>query len=135
MAGEGLTALRAHVLVGATIVTVMLIRFFTRRPAPPPMAPGRRRLYESNHRALYALVALLAFTGGAVVFTNGLVPVLLGDAPIPTEIPHIPHQLLAFGLIFTIIAHVVGVATYQARTGDVLSRMLPRPRKRPSPSP
>ena len=123
---EGLTPLRAHILVGITIVTFMVIRLVTPKPEPPPMSPGRRRLFVWNHRAIYLIVILLGMSGMATVVGNGLLPALQGAVPLPESIPHAPHKFLAFALIAMILAHVGGVFSYQLSESDVLSRMLGR---------
>ena len=123
---EGLTPLRAHILVGGTIVTFAALRLLTPRPEAPPMSPGRLRLFKANHWAIYGILFLLGATGALAVVGNGLIPALLGDVPLPEHIAHAPHKFLAFGLLAMIAAHLGGVFSYQLREGDVLSHMLGR---------
>lgn len=124
--------LRAHVLIGMTIVLLTIARLVARRRSPVaelPMQGWRRAMFRANHALLYVLLFALGASGMATSLASGLGPALMSGGELPDLEGLVPagiHAALGLALIATIGMHVAGVVTYQLREGDTLGRMIGR---------
>ena len=111
--GAGLTA---HVVVGATVLLLGVLRMVWRRLTPlppwaPHLGPGERRLESWLEKALLALLLVVPATGLSLV--------LVSDELVPL------HLAAQVGLILTIVLHVGLVLRHTVvRRNRHLARML-----------
>ena len=110
-----------HAGFGATILILVLVRFYIRMSSrvPPPPADLPRTLQlvsRLNHYAFYVVLVLLPLTG----VTSILITPEAGDV----------HELLKNILFVLIAAHVLGALTHLIVLRDgVVGRMIPALRR------
>lgn len=125
---------KTHVLIGLSVLGITVLRLVWRwldtTPDLPAGLEGRQRLaYQGIHWLLYLVLLVMAASGIALNLTSGLSDVLFAGAPgpIPANLAEFParaaHGLLVRIFIGLLVAHLVGVVSYQVTHGDVLSRM------------
>ena len=128
-----------HLVIGATILLVIVLRFGwrIRNPVPIPtsIAPWERHLALFTHWMLYLLVFVMTILGWAAANARGWTVWLLGLVPLPALAPngsHWGHQagdihnVLVYVLLGFIALHVAGALWhYFVRKDRVLQRMLP----------
>lgn len=126
---------RVHTVAGNLLGLSTLARLAVRRRTAGPAPLDAPALHRKGIGAVHALLYVLSF---GVVLT-GLVTILrvrdgwhgylLGELPKPPAFDMFAsrelHEVLAFGLVFLVGAHVVGVAVQEVRKGGALRRMLP----------
>lgn len=129
-----ITALRAHMAVGAVILLLMLARVVVRRRTrrPPPAATGHAVLdflATATHTALYLLVFGMAFSGlGIALLADLPATVFAGRGTLPASFADLPprtaHGLMAWALMAALALHLAGVAYHQlVRRDGLLKRM------------
>lgn len=136
-----LGALQGHMIGGAAILALMLVRWIVRwRTAPPPTASngqaGVDRRALRMHRALYVAVFAMALSGFALSITSGLGQVVFGGvgnlpASFDAFTARTVHGIVAKVLLVLMVVHVAAALYHQwiCRQG-VLQRMGLR-RRRP----
>lgn len=132
---EKIRPLQIHVVAGAAILLLMLIRivlrFTTARPAPA--RTGHRsldRLRSVVHFLFYVLILAMVSTGLGMALPAGLPEVLFGDSgkPLPESFgvypPREGHGLFSRLLLALIVAHVAGALYHQFVLKDGLLRRM-----------
>jgi cytochrome b561 len=120
---------QGHVAVGLLVLLLTVGRiiwlFVGKRPPPPPMPQWEKLAFVWNHRLLYLIIIALLSTGVGILLLSGigLSPAAVDPAAIMDVPPRGGHSL--FGKLFMalFIMHLGGVAFYQLKRGDTLSRM------------
>ena len=126
--------LKGHLIVGAVIFVLMLIRFIVRlasaRPAPATTGyPALDRLAPITHYGFYLLVLLMVTSGFATAIMAGIGPVLFGHTGhLPPTFsvypPRVAHGYLAVLLAALILLHVVAALYHQFGRRDRLFRRM-----------
>lgn len=127
------TVYRAHLIVGASVLLMTLLRVVWRRvdvtpDAPPGLQGLHRRAFDAVHALLYVGLLGASISGLALSIQSGLGESLLGgDGRIPDDLwdypPRAGHEVLAWSVFALLIGHLGGVLLHQATRGDTLSRM------------
>jgi len=127
-----------HLLVGAVILLVIVLRFVGRLFHPVAMADGLTGwelvLSRITHLSLYLLVFAMVVLGWAAANARGWTVELFGVVPLPALAPkgsHWGHEagdihnILVYVLLGFIILHVLGALYHHfIKRDEVLSRML-----------
>jgi cytochrome b561 len=128
-----LTVIRAHVVIGTSVLTLTVLRaiwWLIADKRPQPVA-GQPRLQEMAARTVHGLVYLLIFamasSGIATLIATSAIPALLSGQGLPNfddAIPRIAHGIMSKLLIGLLVAHV-GAALYHQfiRRDRLLGRM------------
>ena len=122
---------RIHILIGLIVLVLTLIRiiwlFIDTRPKPLEMTKNNYYLYITVKYSLYVVLLLLTLSGLVLLFTGGLMDVLLGTTTslpfVHRTPPALVHNILSKILIGLLIAHIGCVLYHQVAIEDLLSRM------------
>ena len=127
-------ALRSHMIGGALIVTLMLVRLALRtRTAHPARArtghPLLDRLAWGSHRLFYLLVFGMAGSGIATALAAGLPDVVFaGHGTLPPDLwafaPRALHYAFSRALMLLIALHVAGALYHTVVLRDGLLRRM-----------
>jgi cytochrome b561 len=133
------TALTAHVTIGMTILTLIVLRFLWR--LSHPVAPGsslpawQRVSSEGVHWLLYLVVLLTTLTGWLLDSARGIGPVFVGGVPLPRLVAEGSalgqaigrwHATMVWVLVTLVSLHVLAaLAHYFIYRDGVMQRMLP----------
>ncbi|HEX2531956.1 MAG TPA: cytochrome b/b6 domain-containing protein [Burkholderiaceae bacterium] len=131
---EKIGALRAHMIVGSLIGTLMLVRLIVRWRSAKPAAvssgsAAMNAFSKFVHGALYLLVFMMAGSGMGTALSAGLPDIVFfGVGTLPANfdayLPRAVHGLVAKGLMLLIALHVLGAVMHQFRFKDnLLARM------------
>jgi cytochrome b561 len=132
---QKIEALRAHMIGGAFILTLMLARFVIRAlSARPERAttgnPALDRIAKISHYAFYGLVAGMAATGLTTAVLADLPAILFGGAttPLPESFMIFPtrviHGVIAKLLVALIAVHATAALYHHFVLGDGLLRRM-----------
>jgi cytochrome b561 len=127
-----------HLLVGAVILLVIVLRFVWRlaHPVtlPDALAPWEVILSRLTHYALYILVFVMTVLGWAAANSRGWDVKLFGLVPLPALAPKGArwgheagdiHNILVYVLLGFIVLHVAGALYhYFVKKDQVMQRML-----------
>jgi cytochrome b561/tetratricopeptide (TPR) repeat protein len=127
--------LRAHAILGITILVLILWQYAVRvlAPRPPPATtqnPWLDRIAAITHHGLYILPVAMAASGIVTAVLAGLLPILFGDsgASLPRTFdelaPRIAHGLFAKFVIGLISLHVLGTVYHHVFCKDHLLRRM-----------
>ncbi len=121
---------RLHALLGYAVLIMTVLRLYykfrTPQPAPPAGLQGARlALYRLVHGLLYVGLLFMGVSGLGVFVQSGvgLSPWVDPGALNFKVSAASSHLNFKFVLLALIGVHIVGVLSYQATKGDVLSRM------------
>ena len=125
--------LLAHIALGVLVLLLTLFRigwwlFADKHPKAPAGEPAWQvRIAQVVHGLLYVLLLLMASSGIVTVILSGVVPLVLGGAPIPDMsylIPRVAHGVMARIILALFVLHV-GAALYHQviRRDRLLARM------------
>ena len=120
---------QGHVAVGLLVLLLTIGRiawlFIGKRPSPPPMPKWEEIAFTWNHRLLYlVLIALLLSGVGMLLLSEiGLSPTAVSPEAIMDVPPRDGHGLFSKLFMVLFVMHLGGVAFYQLKRGDTLSRM------------
>ena len=128
-----LEALRSHMIGGALILVLMLVRLVVRirteHPAPP--STGMRvldRLAWVSHRMLYTAVLGMAVSGLIMALQTGLPGILFGGGTLPADFWVYPirsvHYVISRVLMAVITLHIVGALYHTLVLRDGLLRRM-----------
>ena len=128
-------ALRIHMSLGITVVSLMLIRLIVRLSAkkPEPATKGEPALDWSRrivHFLLYFLVFAMGATGLGMAFDASLFDIVFQgqDKPLPADFHELPpragHGLFARVLLVLIIGHALVALWHQFVRKDRLFRRM-----------
>ncbi len=119
-----------HAVLGYVLLIMTLVRLYFkfRTPQPPPpagMSGARLALYKLVHGLLYLSLILMAISGINILQQSGLgLSPFFDPRGLDFEVPPVGlHVNGKFAVLALVLIHVVGVFSYQATKGDVLSRM------------
>ena len=119
-----------HVAVGMIVIVVTAFRLvwlaFHHWPEPlPKLSSLRLKFLTATHVFLYIALVVALLSGIMTVLASGLTPIPGAIRPedIQDILPRTIHDLMTKALILALVVHIVGVADYQIRKGDTLSRM------------
>jgi cytochrome b561 len=126
--------LKSHILAGAGILLLTLLRLILRytTPQPAPLASSNRmmdKLAASMHYLLYLLTVLTVLSGVTLAISADLPAVLLnqiGELPKDYDdfLAHEAHEVFAKILLLTIVLHAAAALYHQFILKDsLLSRM------------
>ena len=124
------TMYQGHVAIGLLVLLLTagrLVWLFvgSERPSPPPMPQWEKLAFTWNHWLLYLILIALLFSGVGMLLLSeiGLSPTAVSPEAIMDVFPRDGHSL--FGKLFMalFVMHLGGVAFYQLKRGDTLSRM------------
>lgn len=126
--------LKTHIIVGAGILLLTLLRLYLRysTPQPAPLVsdkPLADKLAKGLHHLLYLLTILTVLSGLTLAITADLPAVLLnhvGELPKDYEdyLAHEAHDIFANLLLFSILLHAAAALYHQFILKDgLLSRM------------
>lgn len=127
-------ALRGHMIAGAAILALTLLRIVVRALTahPPPASTGMRwadRLAQPVHWLLYLLVLTMAGSGFAMAIMSGLGDIVFGGrGALPESFDHLPpravHGLAAKALMLLVALHIAAALYHEfARSDGLLARM------------
>ncbi len=124
---------RLHSATGMVVGALMLARLVVRRrgpaPEPLPMPTLHRRGVGAVHGALYVTVLAMVVSGMAMALGSDWGAFVRGDLAVPPKLAGLwvreGHELVGFGVLGLVAAHVVGVLVQQVRKGGTLRRMVP----------
>lgn len=122
---------RIHILIGLTVLVLTLIRiiwaFLDTRPKTAEMTRENYYLYKTVQISMYAVLLLLTLSGLVLLFTGGLIDILLGITTtlpfVHRTTPALVHNILSKILIALLFAHIAGVIYHQYAKSDILARM------------
>lgn len=129
-----------HKSIGATILTLAVLRLAWRQFNPPPplpadMPPFLRPAARTTHGLLYALLIAVPVAGWLMSSSAGITVKPFNLFALPNlveknrelhELLEEVHLVLALTLLALIVLHVLaGLFHYFVRRDDVLSRMIP----------
>jgi cytochrome b561 len=127
-------ALRSHMIGGAIILVLMLIRLALRASTEHPQAasaghPLLDRLAWVSHRTLYVVVLGQALSGLVLALQSGLPRIVFSGGTLPVDLWVYPirtvHYLLSRTLMALITLHVAGALYHTLLLRDgLLRRML-----------
>lgn len=132
---DKIAPLRVHMVVGAAILLLTLVRlavrFGTRRPTPVNTGhPLLDRTAVLAHYGLYALVILMAASGFATALAAGLPDIVFGGSgkPLPESFAAYPartvHGIVGSLLAFLVLVHIVAALWHQFVRRDGLLRRM-----------
>ncbi len=132
---QKLEALRAHMIGGGVILTLMLARFAVRALSakPEPATTGNRaldRIAKISHLAFYALVAGMIATGLATALLADLPSIVFGGsgAPLPASFTVFPtrviHGVIAKAFVGLIAVHATAALYHHFVLRDGLLRRM-----------
>ncbi|WP_375574116.1 cytochrome b/b6 domain-containing protein [Ahrensia marina] len=127
-------ALRSHMIGGAVILLLMLVRLVVRlRTEHPPEADigisALNRIARLAHWALYLLVFALVGSGIAMSVLGGLPPIVFGGSGDPLPVfdelaPRAAHGFFAAALAILILGHIAAAFYHElVRHDGLISRM------------
>jgi cytochrome b561 len=124
------TMYQSHVAVGLLVLLLTagrLVWLFvgSKRPLPPPMPQWEKLAFIWNHRLLYVVLIALLFSGVGMLLLSdlGLSPTAVSPDAIMDVAPRDGHSLFSKLFLALFVMHLGGVAFYQLKRGDTLSRM------------
>ena len=126
---DKLMSFRMHMGLGVVILLLMLVRLAVRLRTPhPPKSPSGVALFDALapwvHRALYAVVVLMALSGIGLSVSSGLGAAVWGGGPMPADFAGNPfraaHGVLSKVLMGLIALHIGAVIFHGAVKGDAL---------------
>lgn len=126
---DKLMSFRMHMGLGVVILLLMLLRLAVRLRTPhPPRSPSGVALFDALapwvHRALYAVVILMALSGIALSVSSGLGAAVWAGGPMPADFAGNPfraaHGVLSKLLLGLIALHIGAVIFHGAVKGDAL---------------
>lgn len=127
-------ALQAHMIGGALILVLMLLRLGVRvRTDRPPEAPtgsaALDRLAWWSHRLLYGAVLAMALSGAIMALQTRLPWIIFGhEGRLPQDFWAFPirtvHYLLSRALMALIVLHIAGAAFHTFIRRDHLLRRM-----------
>lgn len=123
------TMYRSHALLGMVILLVTSARiiwlFVGKRPSELEMPGWEKLAFSWNHRLLYVIILVLAFSGIGMLLQSGvsLPPTGLTPADIQDVSARQGHDLFSKLFIALFLMHLGGVFYYQFTKGDTLGRM------------
>lgn len=123
------TMYRTHTFVGTLVLLLTLARivwiFVGKRPSALEMPKWEKQAFVWNHRLLYLIILLLAFSGTGMLLASGvsLPPTNLTPADIQDVAARQGHNVFSKVFIVLFIMHLGGVFYYQVTKGDTLGRM------------
>lgn len=117
-------ALQGHMIAGALIGVLLVLRFVMRRATTlPDRADGGSALMttvaRSVHIGFYVLIALMVASGLTMAYGFGLIDIVFngsGDAISPTlreAVPYFVHKYSSFALLALILLHL-GATAYHS---------------------
>ncbi len=119
-----------HAVAGYALLVLTVVRLYyklrTPQPAPPAGMSGPRLLaYKTVHALLYVGIFLMALSGINILQQSGLgISPFFDPRGLDFEVlPAVLHVNGKWVFAALILVHIVGVFSYQATKGDVLSRM------------
>lgn len=130
-----ITFLRAHAIMGVTILLLTLARiawwwFADRKPLPVAGQPAlQHRAATSVHMLFYVVIVGLAGSGIGMMVLSGAGLIVFGGASgsLPdfwNYLPRVPHGIGARLLIALLVLHVAGALYHQFVKGDrIFARM------------
>jgi len=133
-----LAAYFIHIVAGATILLLTVVRLFFRSKdgTPPPMGQTPMdKVAKGIHHALYTVLFLLPVSGMVTVLTSDAGKALLsGDASLlPKEdgfeevFAHEVHEVMVTVLIVLVVVHLLGAIKHQFIMKDgLMERMMLR---------
>ena len=128
-------ALRSHMIAGAAILVLMLIRLVVRlRTNHPPKAdigsPVLNRMASWAHWGMYLMVFAMVGSGIAMSAMAGLPPIVFGGSgdPLPANFEDLPpraaHGIFATIFMLLIAAHIAAALYHElVRHDGLLARM------------
>ncbi|MEM6711184.1 MAG: cytochrome b/b6 domain-containing protein [Pseudomonadota bacterium] len=131
---EKVNALRSHMIAGAVILVLMLIRLGvrlrTRHPAEADIGqPTLNKLARPAHWLLYICVFGLTASGIAMSVLGGLPPIVFGGSGDPLPLldelpPRMAHGIFALALAILIASHIAAAFYHEmVRHDGLISRM------------
>ncbi len=119
-----------HAVAGYVVLVLTLVRLYykfrTPQPAPPAGMSGLRLLaYKVVHALLYVGIFLMALSGINILQQSGLgLSPFFDPRGLKFDVPPVGlHVNFKWVFAALVLIHIVGVFSYQATKGDVLSRM------------
>ena len=123
-APEKIGLLKNHIIMGAAILALMLVRFFTRLFTKHPAQidtgkPLMDKLAVIAHAALYWLVFFMAASGILLAIQTGLPDIIFfgGEGKLPADFadftPRLIHGLLSKVLLIMIVLHALAAFYHQ----------------------
>lgn len=134
-----------HKSIGITILVLFAARLFWRLYTKPPRLPETlsrlsKHAAHGVHGLLYLTLAALPLSGWLMLSAMGRPPSLFGLAVLPPLIDKAPglvpllknaHELMAYGLVALVVAHVAAALLHHFfYKDDILRRMWTSPEKR-----
>jgi cytochrome b561 len=136
---EKLFALRFHMTAGVAILSLMLLRLFTRNATrrPPKASTGNAsldKLAHLSHYGLYILVIAMGVMGLTLAFQAQLFGILAGaHIELPPSLwvywPRAAHYIISRLLMFFIALHICGALYHTFIVRDGLLRRMAFGRK------
>jgi cytochrome b561 len=129
-----------HKWIGVTVLLLAVIRLTWRATHRPPRLPDTMLRWEkiaaeSVHYLLYAMIFAIPFSGWLMSSAMGFQTVWFGVLPLPDlvgkskelgDMLHEVHELLNYGLLGLLLAHIgASLKHHFIERDDILERMLP----------
>lgn len=132
---DKIVQLRAHMVLGVTILVLTIAQFAARALASKPARVTTGlvlfdQIAVVTHYGLYAAVTLMALSGIATAAMAGLPAIVFGNsgAPLPETfavfLPRIAHGVLAKVIIGLVLLHLLGTLYHLAFRKDGLLRRM-----------
>lgn len=130
-----ITSLAIHIILGAIILIVLVVRFIARLYLPRPAHASTGNVFfdwagKAVHYSLYALVFLMTFSGMSLSLQTDLLPIVFGGsgATLPADFyafaARMLHGVIAPVLALLVVLHVESALYHQFVIKDnLLSRM------------
>jgi cytochrome b561 len=126
-----ISLLRAHAIIGSTVLLLTLARiawwfFADTKPAPAAGMPRlQERLSKAVHTLFYVVILGMVASGFGMVLLSGANLVLFGDAPGPLAdfwnyLPRVPHRIGAVLIFMLFVLHLGGALYHQFVRRDLL---------------
>lgn len=125
---EKIGNLRIHILVGASVGVLVLVRIWLRRrkPAPPPTAGYK--LARVVQVAMNLAILVMVMSGTVLSIQSGTFDAVFGTGALPADymdyLPRLVHGIASKALIGLIVLHVLGALYHELVLKDrLLGRM------------
>ncbi len=135
-----------HKWIGVTVFLFAVIRVYWRATHRPPALPESMPKWEkfaalATHYAFYVLMFAIPLSGWLMSSALGFQTVWFGVLPLPdlvgknkelADVLHEVHEMLNFGLLGLVLAHIgASLKHHFIERDDVLVRMMPFLRRKP----